>query len=195
MKMHDLEKMCHVKRWHRLRVDREQTLAEHSFMVAGLSYDLYLKIIPKKMQSKKEMNNMFIYALFHDAGELYTGDIASPFKDELREIFKEHIKDDPFEYIEDKLFPEGKKIKKKVKNTPIKYIAKLADLLDAILFMKSEGRGHEKEIVLERLKVKYVEVIKKGQDYFDKLNWSYAYDKLNESLYNVSLIEDSVKRT
>lgn len=52
--MHDLEKMCHVKRWHRLRVDREQTLAEHSFMVAGLSYDLYLKWFQRKCKAKKK---------------------------------------------------------------------------------------------------------------------------------------------
>ncbi len=192
MKMHDIEKMCHVKRWHRLRVDRDQTLAEHSFMVAALSFDLYKGIIPKKKQSPKLMNDMFIYALFHDAGELWTGDIASPFKDLLREMFKDKMSEDPFDFIEDKLFPEGKKIKKKVEKTPIKFINKMADLIDAILFMKSEGRGHDKEIVLERLKTKYVETVKKGMKVFPDLNWDYAYDKMNEALYNVSLVETSV---
>jgi 5'-deoxynucleotidase YfbR-like HD superfamily hydrolase len=189
MKMHDIEKMCHVIRWHRIRVDRSQTLAEHSFMVAALSRLLYMKIVPKNKQKAKDRSNMFEYALFHDFGELFTGDIASPMKDALRKILEGKLDVDPFEYIEDKMFPEGKVFRKKIENTPVKYICKLADLTDAILFIKTEGRGHEKEIVLDRLKNGYQSVLVKAKDKFPELNWMAAEEKLHEALFGVSLVE------
>lgn len=191
MNINDIIKLSHIKRWHRMRVRREQNLAEHSFNVTAIAYNIYQDIVPEELKNDKDTNSLLVYSLFHDAGEMYTGDIASPFKDLARKFLKNSNYDgeDFFESIEDKLFPEGKEYKDMVKDTPLKIISKLADILDAIAFTKLEIFGAEGEMVLIKLVGNFTKYIEQGEHDYPLIPWRKSYNYMNELIMNNSCVE------
>lgn len=77
MKDYDVYRMRDVKRWHILAVGREETVAEHSCMVALIMRDLYVHL---EGWDEKDLYEVLIVGLTHDAHESITGDIPTPAK-------------------------------------------------------------------------------------------------------------------
>lgn len=75
--MRDVRRLSHVKRWAIVPKIKEQSVAEHSYYVA-----LYTLKICQILEKSAEFSLKAVeYALQHDAGEAFTGDIPSPLKD------------------------------------------------------------------------------------------------------------------
>lgn len=194
MEIENLIKMPHIMRWSRFRVNREQNLAEHSYMVTSISYLLYQCVVPEEKRKVSDLNDLLLYGLFHDSAEMFTGDVASPFKDVCRKFLAQqgYAGPDLFESVEDQLYPEGKVFKEAVANTHLKLIAKLADTLDAIAFIKVEGVGQEVDKVIKTLTDKYIATIEKGNQRFKEYEWYKAYSLLSATLNNHSNIEQAI---
>ncbi|GGF92210.1 5'-deoxynucleotidase [Paenibacillus aceti] len=68
-----------IKRWSLMRSTAEENVAEHSFHVALLAH-LLCEIGNKLFQRQLNAERAATLALFHDATEVFTGDIPTPVK-------------------------------------------------------------------------------------------------------------------
>lgn len=112
-------KLSHVPRWAIIDTMKEQSVADHSFRVAVLStriFSLLVSVKPKEMLDMVESHDLLEYALLHDIDEALTGDIPSTYKREDR--------CDPG-------FDEDSDL--------VKAIVKVADNIEAIIFLKRYG--------------------------------------------------------
>lgn len=75
---------AHVKRWTIVAVDREQSVAEHSYLTWVLALSLYDTLCPVPHNSF-ERESVAFWALVHDAEEIWTGDLPS----NIKAIFEE----------------------------------------------------------------------------------------------------------
>lgn len=143
----DVARTTDVSRWHSVPSHRRQTVAEHQHMVSMFSRELLLRIMPgAKMQDRLLLQE---YASFHDVVEGVTGDVPTPFKRYFERFFPDG--ESPLDALEHKICPEYTELKKCISGTPLERIAKLADILDAIKFIREEGKhqGNLHESVTE----------------------------------------------
>ena len=180
LKVEDILQMNHVDRWHTHRTHRTQNLSEHSAMVAIFSNLLYDHIVPEASKSFQDRYTLMWYSLMHDLPEIATSDIASPAKKVLRELFDGD--EDPFEVLEDRLFPEIKEIKETVAGTPLKAINKLADNLDAIAFISKEGIGSTSKKIRERVSTEFRSKLVELAKHYPNYHWEKAELILAETL-------------
>lgn len=136
----------HVHRWQIVRTSRDQTLAEHLYLVYTIVYEIVTAIslpIPEAMLALR-------WALIHDLPEVVTGDIATPIKAAMKKAVPES---DPVHDIEMKLDERYATTLLIIKEQcPIsKDIVKLADLMEACFFLRTEGMGDHAESVRVRL--------------------------------------------
>lgn len=108
-----------VKRYPICHVNREQSVAEHSFNVALIA--MYLV---EKVEDTDFKYEILIYALDHDMDEIQTGDIPSNFKRRLRTECPAVVK----VLDGDHFVPPS-----------VKAIVKLADCLEAIYYLRHFG--------------------------------------------------------
>lgn len=132
----DVRRAAHVTRWHMVRTQRAQNLAEHHFMVSFYANEMAQKIHPTI--SANERLNLLDYCLRHDFSELALGDVASHTKKHLDAACSGK---NPLRALEDAIDPVTTKLKMRLKKTPLELIAKLADLADALVFIYHEGIG------------------------------------------------------
>ena len=114
------------------------------------------------------------YSLDHDLPELVTGDIATTMKVRIREVAAANNIEDPIDLIEREIAPQIHQLSEKIKNTPLKYIVKLADIMDAKIFIEEEGIGSEAKVVSQRVSVMFDEKIHQAKTDFPDLNWDAA---------------------
>lgn len=115
-----------VKRWHMIDTTRIQTIAEHSANVAALAY----LIADKAPCCYFGMaSGICTYALFHDMGETFTGDVPTPSKafGDIRPLFRE---------LEQTLLPSVFQLNV---TDAARDMVKLCDLADSIRFIRLHG--------------------------------------------------------
>lgn len=128
----DCSRTQHVKRWHIVDMKKEQSVAEHSFMVALISREI-LRLADEKAAAPKSDHihyNDFIqetleYSLTHDLAEVITGDIPSPVKARLGNAV---------DWLEGDIDPKKPAVTPFVKN-----VVKLADYIEAAHHLKKYG--------------------------------------------------------
>ena len=178
--MRDKARSGHVTRWHGVRTGREQTIAEHHYMVAIITKEMMRKIMVDC--TDQDLLLALEYALEHDSPELLMGDFPTPGKRRIQQICKPYGID-PFRLIEDEIAPELKILTEKIEDSPIKIIVKLADLLDAILFISEEGIGkHAQHVVTNKCQALFTELIGKAYKKFPQYNWNIANQLRSEML-------------
>lgn len=152
-----LSRMKHIKRWGLMRNTEMENIKEHSFDVAVIAHALAL-IKNKLFGGETDPLHVMALALFHEAGEVITGDIATPikyFNPEVNEAFKniEHIAAKkivnmaPVELREDYaalILHEGDESYK---------IVKEADKLCAYIKCLEEGKTGNTEFAKARVKI------------------------------------------
>ena len=122
----------HVKRWQIVQVSREQTLAEHSFNVAMIA-----ERINSDSNAGLDMAEVYRWALHHDLIEVLTGDLNTVFKARVKDIYGS----DATDRVESGIDVGYDNIKHETCDL-VKFIVKLADTIDAYVFLDLHGVGH-----------------------------------------------------
>ena len=74
-----ISRMKYIKRWGLMRNTREENIQEHSLQTAMIAHALAL-IKNKLFGGKVNPDRIMAYAVYHEAGEVITGDLATPIK-------------------------------------------------------------------------------------------------------------------
>jgi 5'-deoxynucleotidase len=85
-----LSRMRYINRWGLMRNIRSENLEEHSLQVAVIAHALAL-IRNRRFKGNADAQRVALLAIFHDAQEIFTGDLPTPVKyhDEgLREAYR-----------------------------------------------------------------------------------------------------------
>lgn len=152
-------RLCHVKRWHIVRVAREQTVAEHSYSVWVIVDDL-LKFTDF---TNSERRLALDWALVHDEPEALFGDIPTPAK----------VASDKLGVAADELNRSCSRwatLKNKCdnENKAICQLVKLADITEAVWFLRQEGIGYHAAEVLALLRKQLREAFNNALFFTDK---------------------------
>jgi len=144
MRIEDLMRVSHVKRWQIVRVGREQTLAEHLYRV----FLLVREFGPKVGLTSEDQSAAEQFALVHDLPEIMTGDVASPVKSMLPPI--DHIE---ATFTRQHIDAMAACTRKSLK------LVKLCDLIEAAVFLEVEGIGQHASDVEDSIIEKIKEII------------------------------------
>lgn len=85
-----LSRMKHISRWGLMRNTWKESLSEHSFDVAAISYGLAV-IGNTRLGMKYNCERAALLGLFHDMSEIITGDLPTPIKyhdNEIKQAYK-----------------------------------------------------------------------------------------------------------
>lgn len=86
-----LDRMKYIRRWSLMRSVREENIMEHTEQVAVIAHALALigiRMFGKKTDAEKAA----LYALYHETGEVITGDLPTPikyFNEDIRSAYKD----------------------------------------------------------------------------------------------------------
>ncbi len=178
--LQDISRSGHVTRWHSVRTLRDQTLAEHHYMVTMLVNKM-VKEIPTKPLSDSERLLLIEYSLWHDTPELLMGDLASPLKRRIEDISGD---DNPIKHIEKEIAPWLSTLSDKIKTKPeLHIIFKLADLMDAIVFINQEGVGNHAKAVQKNIENAFHNKISSGIKFNPEYNWKIAENILRDLIH------------
>jgi 5'-deoxynucleotidase len=86
-----MAKMKHIKRWGLMRNTREENIQEHSLQTAMIAHALAL-IKNTYFDGSVDAEHVMAVAVFHEAGEVITGDLATPIKyynPEIKQAYKQ----------------------------------------------------------------------------------------------------------
>ncbi len=175
----DLTRSGHVTRWHSVRSSRDQTLAEHHYMVTRISNRLAKEILGPDLTDTYLLQIME-YASLHDTPELLMGDLPSPLKRHIESISG---LDNPIEQIEHEIAPWLTQMKNEMRKEHL-LIVKLADIIDALVFISEEGIGNHAKKVVKMLRITFDEKLEMCKKNYHQYNWMYSVDLLNELLQN-----------
>ena len=86
-----ISRMKHIKRWALMRNTMDESIQEHSHMVAVLAHAL-ATIRNRYFGGNIDVGEVTAVALYHDAAEILTGDLPTPIKyynPDIRDSYKE----------------------------------------------------------------------------------------------------------
>ena len=164
MNIRQLMRTGHVKRWHIVRVGREQSIAEHMYRVW---------LICREMSVRMKLDSQCWYelehvALRHDIPEVVMGDIPTPTKHYIEK--RTNCLTDLEAEIDASM---AEAISDTCEKFPIvKYLLKLADLTEAIHFLTEEGIGDHARSVEELLRKQYKTTLLFAKEECPEAAWS-----------------------
>ncbi len=86
-----MARMKHIKRWGLMRNTREENIQEHSLQTAMIAHALAL-IKNRMFGGSVDTERVLALAVYHEAGEVITGDLATPikyFNPEIKTAYKQ----------------------------------------------------------------------------------------------------------
>lgn len=86
-----MSRMKYISRWALMRNTRQESLSEHTLETAMIAH-LLCEIRNIRLGGSVDTGRVVLLALYHDAGEIITGDMPTPVKyhsDEMRKAYKE----------------------------------------------------------------------------------------------------------
>lgn len=175
----DLARSGHVTRWHSVRTSRDQTLAEHHYMVIRISNKLAKEILGPDLTDSFLLQIME-YASLHDTPELLMGDLPSPLKHHIERISGGN---NPIDAIEHAIAPWLTRMKQEMRPEHL-LLVKLADIIDALVFITLEGVGEHAQQVIRILHKMLEEKLNLGIKRYPQYPWKYTLTLLNELLQN-----------
>lgn len=179
-----------VDRWHAVSTRRLQNLAEHHYCVTQIAIRLANDIMPNLDAESKLA--LIDYCLNHDTPEILLSDIASPVRKRLRSLGCGAA----LESLEYEIFPELKVMTERLEGTPLKAIAKIADIADAVSFIRLEGQGNSEARIARSM----VDVLKEsvagvlGADVFGEV-WESVSRDLLKPVSHSDMIEQQLMQT
>lgn len=170
MKLADKLQAPYVKRWGVVGVDREQNIAEHSFVVALIAEDLYHSLISGAEQEPSVVRQMYELALWHDMAEVFTGDINSKIKREMK------INDDA-------LCPRAVQARDAQDHYWQHHIVAISDTIEAINYVRVHGFNNaRKPEVLDFLQSKLNGQIQKANEEHPQFDWDAAVSDILQQI-------------
>ncbi|MBT5230991.1 MAG: HD domain-containing protein [Methylococcales bacterium] len=177
LSLKDLSRAGHVTRWHTVRTVRQQTLAEHLYLVTVVAQAL-LAEISAEIPSNSDRWKLASWTLRHDSPELVLGDIPTP----MKHLIKQHSEGDVLDIIEAEICSDFKRSKDRVDHTYLEHVAKLADLADAIAFLAVEGTNDHAKVIEEKTHTLFAKRVEHAAEEYPEYQWSKAHGVLNELL-------------
>ena len=133
----------HVKRWHLVETIKPQTVAEHSFNVCLISEE-----ICTVLQFPQELCDRVVeYAIHHDIPEVLYGDIPTP--------TKAYLNCDNLDYLSQLADPKSQTTVHLVSS-----VVKLADTVEAVMFLHMYGVGRHAQHVAAQLKSRVNDMVR-----------------------------------
>lgn len=159
----------HVKRWQIVRVGREQTIAEHMYLV----YHIVAEICDRMGVGGERKDRAVRWALMHDLPEVITGDIATPTKQAMRQAIPGK---DPLRNVELSLDSDYRELYVHLKKHDAMAldIVKAADLIEAIDFLMTEAMGPRSVEVLADLRKRFIAFMQECQRVHPDFQWYHA---------------------
>lgn len=140
---YDQLRACHVRRWHIVQVRREQTLAEHSFAVAVIAGSLANKMRFDALADPRVALELLLTSLTHDLPEVKTGDTPTPFKRALEAVSYPGVVEKAEAHLGLVPDPDSRSV-----SPECAMIVKLADLIEAVFFLRDNAIGRHAYKVL-----------------------------------------------
>lgn len=148
--INDLYRLADIERFHIIRMDQKQSVAEHSFFVTLLSMRIAGAI-------GAPVGRVVQWALLHDAEEAWTGDIPSPVK-------ANSLIDFPIKEMMGDMYVGNV--------SPItRHIVKLADMAEAIKYLGRNGKSRHAQLVEHNLRDRLWELAGTVIDEHPKFDW------------------------
>ncbi|SDC09425.1 5'-deoxynucleotidase [Paenibacillus sp. UNCCL117] len=154
-------RLRYIERWSLMRNVMKENVAEHSFHVAMLTHAL-CTIANTVFERSVPTDRIVSMALFHDATEVFTGDIPTPVKHhnpkilsnfrEIEQLAAERLLDmipEPLRQVYDPLIDA----KKNDQDAAFKVYLKAADLLDAYLKCVTELSAGNREFATAKKQI------------------------------------------
>lgn len=138
LSFYDYARIGHIKRWHNVNTVRQQTVAEHCFMVVVIAMELQ-----SQLGGEVDWGRMITAAIFHDMPEVAGGDTPTPAKRLLVEITGDS---DLFHKLDKALMPELPYLGGKVPLV-VERIIEMADSIEAAHWIRDNGAGYHAEVV------------------------------------------------
>lgn len=146
-----MAKMKHIKRWGLMRNTRDENIQEHSLQAAMIAHALAM-IKNTYFNGSVDANFVMSLAVYHEAGEVITGDLATPikyFNPEIKQAYKqiEHVAEEKLvEMLPKEMQDEYKKlILEREEDKECYSIVKAADKICAYLKCVEEMSAGNKE--------------------------------------------------
>ncbi len=154
-----LYRLQHIERWSLMRNTHPENVAEHSFHVSLIAHAL--GVIAREIFGRDiQPEQLAAYALFHDAAEVFTGDIPTPVKHqnprilanfrEIEAMASERLLANVPEPLRGSYAPL---LFRKPSDPELSKLLKAADLLDAYLKCTSEMSAGNREFATARKQV------------------------------------------
>jgi 5'-deoxynucleotidase len=183
----DMMRTGQVHRWQIVRTLREQTLAEHSYMVAMITIHLREEIEPYiNSDDLSRLDRCAVqlvkYALRHDLAEVMVGDMPTPVKVRLRAL----VEYDPIKAIEGAVDPDTRALRHFLGNScPVAlYLVGLSDVIEPLVFLTHEGVNAHAGAVVEKLWEKLHDDIKEGMINWPEVPWGEIVNATVELMTN-----------
>lgn len=162
---------AHVTRWQIVRTAKQQSLAEHLYLVRVITLE-FAKCVGF---GDKDTDLAEQWALEHDVPEVRTGDLATPVKIAMREAVPQC---DPIRNIELQMSDSYRDLYNEVKVTSphVRALVKMADILEAVVFLTVEGMGPHAASVKRELWQRFCDEIAEAKCKWPIYPWSAAYD-------------------
>jgi len=175
MNFYEFMRAGHVKRWHVVNTVREQSIAEHSFLVAMIALELNTRF--EGLETAADDPSLVMGALFHDMPEVRYGDIPTPGKKFLKDYTGNP---DLFTEIETFLIPNIPYYDPGVTEFAARII-KMADVIEAAHWIRDNGAGAHAQIVANKA---WSVVVKLTESYTEitKTDWYAPVNKVLMSL-------------
>jgi len=183
-----ISRMKYINRWGLMRSTKEENVSEHSLDVAMIAHAL-ATIQNKRLEKDIDANKVVLYAMYHDATEILTGDLPTPvkyFNPAIRTAYKEvelsaskgllnMLPEDFQEVYEPALIP-------KEEDSDIWKTIKAADKISAYIKCIEEEKSGNREFV------KAKQALQKEMDSMDRQDVRIFMDEFFEG-YGLTLDE------
>lgn len=145
-----LSRMKHILRWNIMRNTSKENIQEHSLQVAMIAHGL--AVIGNTMFKRQyDTGKVLAYAVFHEAAEVITGDLATPIKyfnpkiklayKEIEQVAEEKL----IQMLPEKLQGEYRSVLQPDKDSPEYMLMKAADRICAYLKCVDELKAGNRE--------------------------------------------------
>lgn len=161
-----------VTRWHSVNCHRYPSVAEHSCLVALYAREIASRVYPDL--SAEDQVLLYELALMHDLSEVVTGDMPSPIKRQLKQVFPPG--QSPIDLLEAKICPDAaSREHTAIETRPhVYFCVKLADILDAMVVIKQEGKGPVAGVIERERSAAFAQLLARAKVSCPEGDWDRA---------------------